>query len=178
MTYGVSSTSAFGFALSASFAFVTGAAFSSFLSGRPNLAARFANTSSLIPKGALSIAPAFSFLAATGAGVAAVDDAAAVVEEVDGLDLDLVVEVGFGLNAIPNRSARDFIACCSGVRVASVAGAGVVVESVLGASSVVVCKLARLHLASRWAYRCTCSRSSILFFWCDLPHQFHISMER
>ena len=138
MTYGVSSASDFGFALSTCFAFVTGAAFSSFLSGRPNLAARFANTSSLIPKGALSIAPAFSFFAATGAGVAAVDDAGAVVEEVDGLDL--VVEVGFGLNAIPNRSARDFIACCSGVRVASVAGAGVVVESVLGASSVVVCE--------------------------------------
>jgi hypothetical protein len=118
-------SSAFGFSGSAAFAFVAGAGivdFSSFLSGNPNLAARFANTSSLIPKGALSIAPTFSFFS-TGAA------AAAGVVVVGGLGLD-AVGVGFGLNAIPNRSARDFIAFCSAVRVGSVvdgasgAGAG------------------------------------------------------
>jgi hypothetical protein len=34
--------------------------------------------------------------------------------------------VGLGLKAIPNRSARDFMACCSGV--SSCAGASVLVD--------------------------------------------------
>jgi len=107
-TYGVNSSD-FGLAAgSGAFALAAagaGAAFSSFLSGSPNLAARLASTSSLIPRGALSIAPTFSFF--SGAGLAAGVEAAAGV---DGFGLD-AVGVGFGLNAIPNRSARDFIAC-------------------------------------------------------------------
>ena len=127
MTHGVNSSD-FGLAAgSGAFALAAagaGAAFSSFLSGNPNLAARLANTSSLIPRGALSIAPTFSFF--SGAGLAAGVEAAAGV---DGFGLD-AVGVGFGLNAIPNRSARDFMACWAGVNVCSVvdsAGAGVVV---------------------------------------------------
>jgi len=82
------------------------------------LAARFANTSSLIPSGALSIAPTFSFFST---GVTAVVAGLAVEAEAEAVALGLdAVEVGFGLNAIPNRSARDFIACCSGVNVFSV----------------------------------------------------------
>jgi hypothetical protein len=98
-------------------------AFSSFLSGNPNLAARLASTSSLIPKGALSIAPTFSFFSTAGVEAAA----AAGVGFDFGLD---AVGVGFGLNAIPNLSARDFIACCSGVNVCSVVDSGAGAEVV------------------------------------------------
>ena len=82
------------------------------------MAARFANTSSLIPSGALSIAPIFSFFSTGAADVVA---GLAVEAEAEAVALGFdAVEVGFGLNAIPNRSARDFIACCSGVNVFSV----------------------------------------------------------
>lgn len=79
-----------------------------FFSGNPNLAARFANTSSDIPNGALSIAPAFGAAAALGSviPVGGVDVVSA------GLD---VGREALGLNGMPNRSARAFMACCSGV---------------------------------------------------------------
>jgi len=127
-----------------------GGAFSSFLSGNPNLAARLANTSSLIPKGALSIAPTFSFFSAAGV------DAAAGAGAGVGFAFDLdAVGVGFGLNAIPNRSARDFIACCSGVNVCSV------VDS--GAGAEVVCHQLR-PTQDRPTYRCSLG-SGLFFLW-------------
>ncbi len=79
-----------------------------FFSGNPNLAARFAKTSSLIPRDAVSMAGAFVFggeAGSEGVGGAFVGD---------GADR---FEVAIGSKGIPNRSARDFKACCSGVKV-------------------------------------------------------------
>lgn len=121
--YGVSSTSGFGAALAAAgVAFVAvaaGATGVSFFSGIPNLAALFASTSSLIPSGALSIAPTFSFFV-TGVSAADAGLLSAGLEVAGGgLVRADEAEVALGLNGIPNRSARAFIACCAGVNVCS-----------------------------------------------------------
>lgn len=105
---------------------------SAFFSGSPNRAARFANVSSDTPIGALSIAPALGFGSAfVVASVSFVAKAGAAVE--DGLVfLEALELVGFGLKGTPNRSARAFMACCSGVNV------GAEVSEVVG-SEVDVC---------------------------------------
>ena len=77
----------------------------SFFSGSPNFAARFASTSSLIPSGAASMVAGLAFGCTLGAvGV----DAPFAGVDLFGADL--------GSKDIPNRSARTFRACWSGVR--------------------------------------------------------------
>ena len=107
-TYGVISTSGLAAGALGAAGAVVGAG-AAFFSGNPNLAARFANTSSDKPNGALSIAPAF------GAAVLGSVAAAVVGLEVPA-GSGFVGRLALGLNGIPNRSARAFIACCSGVR--------------------------------------------------------------
>lgn len=98
-----------------------------FFSGKPNLAARFASTSSDRPRDVLSIGPAFSFFSAVCK--------AALGAAVEPLPLDLgaaaLADKAEGSKGRPNRSARALRACCSGV---SSVGAGV---SALGGASVV-----------------------------------------
>ena len=112
------------------FAFVSAgpaAAAGAFFSGRPNLAARAAKTSSLMPKLAdLSIALGFSFFAGGALGVA-VDEAGAT-----GLDDEAGAD-DLGLNSRPNRSARRLRASSSGDKAFSV----VSVVSVVAAPAVV-----------------------------------------
>lgn len=109
---------------------------SAFFSGNPNLAARLARVSSGIPRLALSIGPADLVLVSgtVAAGAAFADAVGDFVSE--DLVLFLLVGVGLGLKGRPNRSARAFLACCSGVSVdcslAAAGAAGVSVDPVIG----------------------------------------------
>jgi len=75
-------------------------------------------------------------------------------------DLD-AVGVGFGLNAIPNRSARDFIACCSGVNVCSVVDS----DSACAGAEVVYHQLRSTQDRPTYRFRLG---SGLFFLWRDL----------
>ena len=114
-----------------------------FFSGNPNFAARFANISSETPKEAssdFSIGPAFVPLF-EGFDAAVVSVAFFVVLLV-ARDAE-VDAVALGLKGIPKRSARAFIACCSGVNsveaplVPLVPGVDVEAEEAAGAAALV-----------------------------------------
>lgn len=133
LAHGVISASAFfvGLAAAVGAGVVVAGLDSAFFSGIPNFAALFARTSSLRPSELLSILPAFTFGSAgvsffdVEAGASAFDVGATLV-------VCRGVEAALGLNGMPNRSARAFLACCSGVKSAA---ASLVLLSVSGAGA-------------------------------------------